>query len=60
MEQITANISKGMNQLNGKYQDLQPFLELAEVEAVTLVVEVTAVEDLTHVEDGEDLFKTMM
>ena len=27
MEQITANISKGMNQLNGKYQDLQPFLD---------------------------------
>ena len=41
-------------------QDLLPFLELAEEEAVTLVAEVTAVEDLTHVEDGDGLFKTMM
>jgi len=27
MEQITANISKGMNQLNVKYQELQPYLD---------------------------------
>ena len=27
MEQITANINKGMTQLNSKYQELQPYLD---------------------------------
>ncbi len=27
MQQITANIAKGINQLNEKYRELQPYLE---------------------------------
>ena len=27
MQQITGNIAKGVEQLNGKYQELQPYLD---------------------------------
>ena len=27
MQQITGNIAKGVNQLNGKYEELQPYLD---------------------------------
>ena len=27
MQQITGNIAKGVHQLNGKYKDLQPYLD---------------------------------
>ena len=30
MQQITGNIAKGVNQLNSKYTDLQPYLDQIE------------------------------